>query len=161
MARYKKILDTRNKTASQFPVKIVISHKSKTRYVSTGYYLQESQWDSSKEKIKSSYKNSGRANNNINRKHTIVGEVIESLSMLLKQIDVDQIKAAVELKITEEFDDKKITPTQEISSIIEEKANSFCFYSYSQLVMQEMKKTDRAGSAQTIKDTIISLRTCS
>ncbi len=160
MARFKKILDTRNKKADKFPVKIAISHKSKTRYISTGYKVSIKDWDENKEKIKSSFENSTRANKSINKKYTVVEDVIDMLTGHLDHLDVDQIKEAAELKIKETLEGKMESTASSVDAILSGRisTDNTCFFEYCNKMVAKFYEDDRGGSASTIKDTMKSLK---
>jgi len=160
MARHNLIFDKRNKKAKKFPLKIMISHKSNVRYILTGYVLHENEWNAKKYKIKSPYENAGRANTNVGRQMTIVGDVIEELSPHINRLHVDKIKAAAQQRIVAEFDEKLSKSSTETHSIISELAavDKTCFYVYAKKVGDKFIKDDRVGSSNTISDTIISLK---
>lgn len=159
MATYYKFFDNRSKSAEKFPLKIAISHKKKTRYILTGFYLTEEQWDAANKKISSKYKNSGRANVKVERKYSLVGEVVESLRPHWKELNVDQIKEAVESEIEAveknkaNQDDAKIVNT----ALNSRSSGSTCFYEYTKKVIREFHLKDRGGSAGVMQDTIRSL----
>ena len=160
MATYYKYLDKRSKTTKKFPLKIAISHRKKTRYISTGYYLPESQWDEEKQKIQPPFKNCGSANAKVNRKYAITGEIIESLRPMFKQLHVDQIKQAVEAKIQQEFEDKA---SMEVPGILHvalnsDFGNSTCFFEYTNKLIPKYYISDKAGTAQVMERTITCLK---
>ena len=160
MATYNKILDNRNKTTNAFPLKIAISHRKKTRYIPTGYYLTLEQWDNSKKIITSKYTNSGSANAKVNRKFAITGETIEALRPHWKQLNVDQIKEAVMAKVDEEFEQILATNSPLILNIALEskKADNTCFYEYANNMVKTFYRKDKGGSAGILESTIKSVK---
>lgn len=160
MATYYKILDTRNKTTEKFPLKIAISHKKKTRYIETGYYLTIDQWSPDERRITSEFKNAGRANVRVDRKYTVVGEVVESLRPYWKQLNVDQIKEAAEAKIAEEFQGnvQKEAPKILHVAMSSDKGDSTCIFEYSKKVVRHYYQIDQGGSARVIKDTLSNMK---
>ena len=160
MATYYKYLDNRSKTAKKFPLKIAISHRKKTRYIATGYYLSDKEWDGEKEKIQPPFKNSGSANAKVNRRYAIVGEVIESLRPYFKQLNVDQIKAAVEQAIDEEFKKKTESEVPKIvdTALHSEASDLTCFYAYTKDVAKRFYVSDRGGSARVMENMVRSLK---
>lgn len=162
MATCYKYLDTRNKAAEKFPLKIAISHKSKRAYISTEYYLTENEWDPEKSKIKSPFKNSGSANAKVSRKYAIAEEVIDSLRPYSKELNVHQIKEAVEEKINDELKQKtaKETPKVLHAAMNSDRADSTCFYEYAKGIIKKFYTSDRGGSAGIMEDTIRSLTAC-
>lgn len=160
MATCYKILDTRSKKAQRFPLKIAVSHRKKTKYIGTDYYLKEEEWDSTKQKICPPFVNSGKANAMVSRKFAIAEEVIESLRPYYKQLNVDQIKEAIEERIQEEFAEKieKENPVLVQQTLNSEKGDFTCLFKYAQGIIQEYYLTDRGGSARTIEDMVKSLK---
>ena len=160
MATYYKFLDKRSKPAKKFPLKIAISHRKKTRYIATGYYLPESQWDEEKQKIQPPFKNCGSANAKINRKYAIAGEVIESLRPMFKQLHVDQIKQAVVSKIQKEFEGKTAVEVPEVLRVAlnSDHSDSTCFFEYAGKVILKYYTNDKGGSARILENTISSLK---
>lgn len=159
MATYYKFLDDRSKMAGKFPLKIAISHKKKTTYIQTGYYLIKKEWDPGKKKITSKYKNSGSANAKVDKKYAIVGEIVESLRPYWKELNVGQIKEAAEEKINEEFQEKfkKEAPKILNAALNSEKADATCFYEYAGEICKQYYRNDQGGSATCIEGTIKSL----
>ncbi len=160
MATYYKFLDKRSKTAKKFPLKIAISHRKKTRYISTGYYLTENQWDNEKQKIQPPFKNCGSANAKINRKYAIAGEVIESLRPMFKQLHVDQIKQAIEVKIQQEFEGKALAEVPGIvnTALNSDYSDSTCFFEYTRKRLPEYYINDKGGTANVMELAIKQLK---
>src|SRR5690606_22574538 len=160
MATCYKILDTRSKKAQRFPLKIAVSHRKKTKYIGTDYYLKEEEWDSTKQKICPPFVNSGKANAMVSRKFAIAEEVIESLRPYYKQLNVDQIKEAIEEQIQEEFAEKieKENPVLVQQTLNSEKGDFTCLFKYAQGFIRAFYLTDRGGSARTIEDMVKSLK---
>lgn len=160
MATCYKKLDKRTETAKGFPLKIAITHLTKTAYIQTSYYLMENEWDDRKEKIKSVFPNSGRANAAVNRKHMIVQEVIDELSPYLKNMTVLQIKKLAEARIDQEFEEKlkKVSPTvvQQVQSVHAE--DGPCFLKYAADIADKFYLEGSGGSGKTINETISSLK---
>lgn len=160
MATYYKFFDDRSKSAEKFPLKIAVSHKKKTTYIPTGYYLTKKEWDPEKKKITSKFKNSGSANAKVEKKYAIVGEVVESLRPYWKELNADQIKEAAEEKITEEFQEKFKKEAPKILNVAlnSEKADATCFYEYAGEICKQYYRNDQGGTASCIEGTIKSLK---
>ena len=160
MATYYKYFDTRRKKSKVFPLKVAISHRSKRAYISTGYKLSAKEWDSVKEKIQPPYKNAGSANAKVNKKYAIVGDVVESLRPYWKQLSVDQLKEAVEVKIKEEFEEKLLKEAPELLNITNkgEMVGATCLYEYARKIIGQYYLNDKGGSAFCLENTVRSLK---
>ena len=159
MAKCFKYHDCRSKSSHNFPLKIAISHKRERRYISTGIYLKKEQWDDSKKKIKSNFKNSGRANTKINKMLVITEETLDNLKPQLNQLTAAQLKIIVENAINEELKRKteKNFPELTLEATKATTQNTHCFFNYARKLADHMYLTERGSSADVIINTVLSL----
>ncbi len=109
MATANLYFDIRNKKAEKFPLTIQVSHRSRQKYIATGYKLTLADWDEGNKKVKKSFPNSTRANTRIRTKLTIAEQVIERYKLHLKEMTVYQL-AEVIIEEMANNDKKEISP---------------------------------------------------
>ena len=155
MARLNLMLDTRNKNTDRFPLVIRVSHRSKWKYLPTGYRLSPNEWNDSKKQIKSPYPNAVRANAMVQRKMTIASEVLSEHYAALKGLVLADLIALISARFKENDEEK--LPAETLST----KTQGTPLKQYSEKVISRYVKAKRFGTARSIKDAVgLLLRFC-
>ena len=102
MAKLSILLDTRNKKSTLFPIVIRVSHRSKWKYLQTGFRVPLSQWNDAKKQIKKPFPNLVRANAKIMKKYAIASEVLSEHTAVLKKLQMIEIYNLIYERIEEE-----------------------------------------------------------
>ncbi|WP_421896449.1 tyrosine-type recombinase/integrase [Marinoscillum sp.] len=93
MASIKAVLRTNKmKKDGTSPIAIRITMDRKTKYVFTGKYILERDWDAVNSKVRKSYENSGRMNSFIRKKIREVEEISDQAEMAGEAISLNQLK---------------------------------------------------------------------
>lgn len=137
MATLKLMLDTRNKSATEFPIVIKVSHKSVNKMLHTGYKATIEQWDPKKLKVIPPYENCGRTNARIQSKWGIANGIILREQENLKKLDVYEITEIIEKEIQD-----KLNENIQAKTIIKEKEET-CLFQYGEDIVKTLKKAER------------------
>ena len=108
---YRKDIEVENDQL--FPLVLRISHRSKKKYIQTGYHLREDQWDEDTRKIGKNFENSGRANARITKMFALSLDVISLPKNSLIDMTVLQVAQLIQTKIDEAFEVNIPTPVLE------------------------------------------------
>lgn len=109
------------KKDNKFPIAIRITKDRKTRYVFTGKYVAEKEWDSVNSKVKKSHPNSARLNNYLLKKLT------EADDALLEATSQDELVTSKQIQKKVKRKGKKISFFQHASERIQNKLNKGTF----------------------------------
>ncbi len=135
-------LDTRRaKSDGTFPVILRLTHKRKTTAIKTGIYLKKEDWDEKSLEVKKSYKgasNVQRLNNEIQKKKS------EALDRILK---LEEKSKQTPLSVTD------------VKHHIDPSALSQSFYDYSEVLIKDLFKTERVGTARSYRGVVNALKT--
>ncbi len=80
------------KQNGQFPIAIRVTLNRKTKYIFTGIYVSEKEWNSKEEKVKSPHKNIGKTNATLKLKIAEINNYINKAELNDEKITLDQIK---------------------------------------------------------------------
>lgn len=135
-------LDTRrSKKDGTYPLILRLTHNRKTTSIKTGIFLKKEHWDAEKLEVKKSYKgttNITRLNNEIQKKKA------EALDSILKLSDT-----------------KKIAPSSvtDIKQRIDPEFSNRYFYVYADILVADLLKTERVGTARSYQLVLNVLKT--
>jgi len=101
MAKLSILLDTRNKKAQTYPVVIRVSHKSKWKYIQTGFKVKLNEWNKDKSVIKKPFPNLVRANAKIQKTYALISEVLSDHNAVIKNISHDYLVNIINTKLEE------------------------------------------------------------
>ena len=106
MASIKLILRVNQKDQTgQSPVYIRIIKDRKTKFITAGVKLKESQWDAGNQRVKKNHPNSARMNANLSQKVADAEAELADLERKVKSISVKRIKEAIKGKEVPNFFD--------------------------------------------------------
>lgn len=90
---------------SAYPLVLRISHKSKKKYIQTGYRLTHGQWDEGTTRVTKEYKNSGRANARITRMLTVALDICSRPKETLKELSVYDVAKVIQENLNTELNE--------------------------------------------------------
>lgn len=142
---YRKDIEVENDQL--FPLVLRISHRSKKKYIQTGYHLREDQWDEDTRKIGKNFENSGRANARITKMFALSLDVISLPKSSLIDMTVLQVAQLIQTKIDEAFEVNIPTP-------VLEEITGTTLKAYSKKVVERYRKAKRHGMADSFEQAV-------
>ncbi len=149
MAKLGIVLDTRNKKSELFPLVIRISHKSKWKYLQTGYRVKQKEWSDSKKELKKPFPNMVRANAKLRKKFSIASDVISEHNAVMKKLTMLEVYNLIHDRI-EESDNTRLG--KEVTII--ETAKKTYFKTYSEMVIAHTRKVGSAKYANSLQEAV-------
>ncbi|MGF1559622.1 MAG: Arm DNA-binding domain-containing protein, partial [Flavobacteriaceae bacterium] len=129
-------LDTRRKSTKKYPLIFRLSHNRKSTSIATGHHIEVSDWDASKQKIRSSFKGSdspARLNNLIQKKMAHMVDILTKL---------------------EDNGKLKYMSVSEVRNHITQSENRVSFFSFTEEQIKDMKLSKRIGNARVYQHTL-------
>lgn len=148
MAKLGILLDTRNKKSDSHPVVIRLSHKSKWKYLPTGFKVKLNEWNKEKSLIKKPYPNSVRANAKIQKLYSIASDVLSDHNAVMKNLNLKEVITLVNTRFEE--NDGKSSSLNTIARI----SNKTTLDDYSKIIIDRVKKTRSMNYAKSIGEAV-------
>ncbi|WP_271785126.1 site-specific integrase [Aquimarina algiphila] len=149
MATLTLMLDKRNKKANKFPLVIRIYHKRIPKNIPLGYKLQPSEWNEEKNQVKSTFKNSTRANHFVTTRMSIATKVIADYHANLKNMTAYEVADLIVRAIKNEEEQKPLH-----TNTVSLKRGTY-LKEYSKKVMARYYGAKRFGTADAIHNAIV------
>ncbi len=151
MATLTLMLDKRNKKAVKFPLVIRVYHKRIPKNIALGYKLNPAEWNAEKRQIKSTFKNSARANHFISSRMVVATKVIADYHTNLKNMTVYEVADLIVRAIKNEEEQKSMN-----TDIVSLKRGTY-LKEYGRKVMTRYYGAKRFGTADAIHNAIVFL----
>lgn len=145
---YRKDIEDENDR--QFPLVLRISHRSKKKYIQTGYQVKEHEWDDGVGRVKKTYENSGRVNARIATMSAKALDVVAIPKKVLKDMTVLQVAELVQTKIDEAFE-------VNIPKAVLEEITGTTLEVYSKKVVKRYRTAKRHGMADSFEQSVDAL----
>lgn len=133
-----------------FPLVLRISHRSKKKYIQTGYHVKEDEWDAGTGRVTKTFQNSGRVNAKIATMLAISLDIVSLPKDVLRNMNVLQVAELVQTKINEAFE--VVIPKPVLEEI-----TGTTLEAYSKKVVERYRKAKRHGMADSFEQAVDAL----